>query len=53
LAADRTTWAVATELLPNRRDIDGKVAAVMLGTAAVNAAGEELLWRGITSRRFR
>jgi hypothetical protein len=39
--------AVATELLPNRRDIDRKVAAVMLGTAAVNAAGEELLWRGI------
>jgi len=38
--------AAATELVPNRPAIDPKVAAVMIGTAVVNATGEELLWRG-------
>jgi hypothetical protein len=37
--------AVITELVPNRRHIGPRTAAVMLGTAVVNAAGEELLWR--------
>jgi len=39
--------AFATRLLPNRRIIDGQVAAVIAGTAAINAIGEELLWRGV------
>jgi hypothetical protein len=39
--------AFATQLLPHRRLIDGPVAGVMVGTAAVNAVGEELLWRGV------
>jgi hypothetical protein len=39
--------AFATQLLPHRRLIDGTVAGVMVGTAAVNAVGEELLWRGV------
>jgi membrane protease YdiL (CAAX protease family) len=38
--------AAATELAPVRRAVDPKVAAVMVATAAVNAVGEELLWRG-------
>lgn len=43
---------VATELWPNRRRIDPSVAMVMLGTAAVNAVGEELLWRGVFIELF-
>jgi hypothetical protein len=42
--------AVVTQLLPNRRLVDPAVAAVMVGTAAVNALGEEVLWRGCSSR---
>jgi len=38
--------AAATELAPNRRAIDAKLAVAMVGTAVVNATGEELLWRG-------
>jgi membrane protease YdiL (CAAX protease family) len=38
--------------VPNRRAIDPTVAAVMVATAAVNAVGEELLWRGIYLDRF-
>jgi hypothetical protein len=39
--------ALATELVPRRRLIDGRVLATMVGTAAVNATTEELLWRGM------
>jgi len=39
--------AATTELLPNRRGIDKEVAAVMVGSAAINAVGEEVLWRGL------
>jgi hypothetical protein len=56
--------AAATELLPHRRDLDPGVVAVMMGSAAVHALGEELLWRGmlphaatdacgVTAARFR
>jgi hypothetical protein len=44
--------AVGTQLLPNRKAIDKAVAAVMVGSAAVNAVGEELLWRGIFIHEF-
>jgi len=46
LLAVPVAGAAATELAPNRQAIDPKVAAVMVATAAVNAVGEELLWRG-------
>jgi membrane protease YdiL (CAAX protease family) len=39
--------AAATALVPYRREIDPGVAALMVGSAAVNAVGEELLWRGV------
>jgi membrane protease YdiL (CAAX protease family) len=45
--------AVGAELLPHRRLVDRRVAAVMMGTAAVNAVGEELLWRGLFLDQFR
>ena len=38
---------VRVALAPNRRRIDVPLAAVMIGTATVNAVGEELLWRGL------
>jgi Type II CAAX prenyl endopeptidase Rce1-like len=41
------TGAVATELLPKRRSVSPAVATVMVASAAVNAVGEELLWRGL------
>jgi hypothetical protein len=44
--------ALATELVPNRRLVDRQVAAVMVGTAVVNAVGEELLWRGTFLAQF-
>ncbi|GJF02425.1 hypothetical protein PSD17_13880 [Pseudonocardia sp. D17] len=44
--------AVATELVPNRRLVGLRVALVAAGTAAVNALGEELLWRGLFLDRF-
>ena len=44
--------AVATELIPDRRAIDLKVAGVMAGSAVVNAVGEELLWRGAYLEAF-
>ena len=46
------TGGVATELWPNRHRIEPSVAAVMIGSAAVNAIGEELLWRGVFSEEF-
>jgi len=36
-----------TAFWPNRRRVDLPVASVMIGTAVVNAVGEELLWRGL------
>jgi membrane protease YdiL (CAAX protease family) len=39
--------AACTELVPRRRLVDGRVLAVMIGSAAVNATAEELLWRGM------
>jgi hypothetical protein len=38
--------AIATALLPNQRGVDRRVAAIMAGSAVVNAVGEEVLWRG-------
>jgi membrane protease YdiL (CAAX protease family) len=46
LLAVPVVGAAATELAPMRRAVDPKVAVVMVATAAVNAVGEELLWRG-------
>jgi membrane protease YdiL (CAAX protease family) len=39
--------AIGTQLVPRRRGIDAATGAVMLAAAAVNAVGEELLWRGV------
>ena len=44
--------AAATELAPNRRAVDPKVAVVMVTTAVANAIGEELLWRGTYLEAF-
>lgn len=44
--------AVGTQLLPNRRAVNGPVAAVMTATGALNAITEELLWRGIFVHEF-
>jgi Type II CAAX prenyl endopeptidase Rce1-like len=44
--------AMGAELLPHRRLLDREVAAVLIGTATVNAVGEELLWRGTFLERF-
>ena len=44
--------AAATALVPYRRDIDPGVAVVMVVSAAVNAVGEELLWRGVFLEEF-
>ncbi|HEY3439088.1 MAG TPA: CPBP family intramembrane glutamic endopeptidase [Actinotalea sp.] len=44
--------AVGTALAPNARRVDAQLAAVMLGTATVNAIGEELLWRGLFAEEF-
>jgi membrane protease YdiL (CAAX protease family) len=52
LLAAPAVGAVTTELLPRRRGITPRVAAVMVGTALVNAVGEELLWRGVFLRWF-
>lgn len=42
----------ATALLPRRRDVDVGVAAVMAGSAVVNAVGEEVLWRALFLEEF-
>jgi hypothetical protein len=44
--------AVSTELLPNRHAVTAKVAMTMATTAVINAAGEELLWRGTYLNAF-
>ena len=43
---------VATQLLPQRHQLDRRVATTMITTAAVNAIGEELLWRGVFLEEF-
>jgi hypothetical protein len=43
---------VFTELVPHRRGIDARVLATMVGSAAVNATAEELLWRGMVLEVF-
>jgi hypothetical protein len=52
LLAAPVAGAVGTALLPHRSEIDTRVAAVMVGSAAVNAVGEELLWRGVYLDQF-
>ena len=52
LLAFPVVGAVGAELLPHRGLVDRQVAAVMAGTAAVNAVGEELLWRGVFLAQF-
>lgn len=47
LLAVPVAGAVGTQLIPHRREVDVPTAAVMVGTAIVNAVGEELLWRGL------
>ncbi len=44
--------AVVTQLIPHRRAIDTATALVMVGSATINAAGEELLWRGVFMREL-
>ncbi|WP_310773194.1 CPBP family intramembrane glutamic endopeptidase [Mycobacterium sp. Z3061] len=44
--------AVVTQLIPHRRDIDTATALVMVGSAMINATGEELLWRGVFMREL-
>jgi membrane protease YdiL (CAAX protease family) len=39
--------AAGTQLVPDHRLVDRRVGLVMAGTGAVNAVGEELLWRGV------
>jgi hypothetical protein len=53
LLAFPVVGAVGAELLPHRRLVDRRVAAVMMGTAVINAVGEELLWRGTFLDQFR
>ena len=43
---------VAKALLPNRRRMTPAVTAVMACTAAVNAVGEELQWRGVFLQEY-
>ena len=44
--------SVATRLLPRRDEVDARVGGMMVVTAAVNAVGEELLWRGAFVEEF-
>jgi Type II CAAX prenyl endopeptidase Rce1-like len=43
---------IATELVPDRREIDARVTAVMVRSAVVNAIGEELPWRGVFTQEL-
>ena len=43
---------VGALLFPHRREVDGPTAAIMVGTAIINAVSEELLWRGLFIREF-
>jgi membrane protease YdiL (CAAX protease family) len=52
LLAIPVAGALTTTLLPQRRNVDTSTAAVMVSTAAVNAVGEELLWRGVFIELF-
>ena len=44
--------AAGTELAPQLRNADPAVLATAAGVAVVNAAGEELLWRGLFVAAF-
>lgn len=44
--------AVGTQLIPRRGEVDVPTAAIMVGTAIINAVGEELLWRGVFMREL-
>ncbi len=50
LLAAPVVGAVVTQLIPLRKAVDGPTAAVMAGTAIINAVGEELLWRAVFMR---
>jgi membrane protease YdiL (CAAX protease family) len=52
LLAFPVAGAVGAALWPHRHQVDRRVAAVMVGTAVVNAVGEELLWRGTFLDQF-
>jgi membrane protease YdiL (CAAX protease family) len=52
LVALPVAGAVGAELLPHRQLVDRDVGTVMVATAAVNAVGEELLWRGVFLSQF-
>lgn len=43
---------ITRALLPHRHRVTPTVAVVMVGTAAVNAVGEELLWRGVFREEY-
>src|SRR4051794_30772354 len=45
-------WAGWCAAFPPRRLVARRVAAVMIGTVAVDAVGEELLWRGTFLDQF-
>jgi hypothetical protein len=47
LLAVPVAGAIFTQLVPHRREIDASTAATMVGSAVINAVGEELLWRGV------
>jgi membrane protease YdiL (CAAX protease family) len=44
--------AIGTQLIPYRRQLDPPTAVTMVGTAIINAIGEELLWRGLFMREL-
>jgi membrane protease YdiL (CAAX protease family) len=44
--------AFGTQLIPKRRQINVSTAVTMVGTALINAVGEELLWRGVFMREL-
>jgi membrane protease YdiL (CAAX protease family) len=52
LAAFTVAGAIGTALVPRRSRVDASVGAVMIGSAVVNAIGEELLWRGMFLEEF-
>ena len=52
LLAFPVAGAAGAALWPHRHQVDLPVAVVMVGTAAVNAVGEELLWRGTFLDQF-
>jgi membrane protease YdiL (CAAX protease family) len=45
--------ALATQLIPHRREVDMPTALTMVSTGLINAVGEELLWRGVFMHEVR